>query len=157
MPLSPGRYQVKLVAREASLAQAGGADQWVEIPDLSNKKLAVSGLFVSTPGEDADTQTLRRFKPGSTLAFQIYVYNPLLDEKGAPDVVLQAQLWGGGKAIAASKPTPVVFEKKDGAPLPETNSVPLEGLSAGPYELRVVVVDRKAGLQATRKIDFTIE
>lgn len=156
VPLSPGRYQVKLVAREASLAQAGGADQWVEIPDLSNKKLAVSGLFVST-SEDADPQTLRRFKPGSTLAFQIYVYNPLLDEKGAPDVVLQAQLWGGGKVIAASKPTPVAFETRDAAPLPETNSVPLEGLSAGPYELRVVVVDRKAGLQATQKVAFTIE
>jgi hypothetical protein len=71
-------------------------------------------------------------------------------------VVLQARIWGGGKVIAA-KPTPVAFEKKDGAPLPETNSLPLEGRSTGPYELRVVVVDRKAGLQATRKVDFTIE
>jgi VWFA-related protein len=157
VPLPPGRYQVKLVAREVSLGRAGGALEWVEIPDLSDKKLALSGLFVSTSGEDTDTHTRRRFKLGSTLAFQIYVYNPSLDEKGARDVVLQAQIWGGGKVIAASKPAPVVFEKKDGAPLPETNSLPLEGLAAGPYELRVVVVDRKAGLQATRKIDFTIE
>jgi hypothetical protein len=73
LPLSPGRYQVKLVAREVSLAQAGGATEWVEIPDLSNKKLALSSLFVSTSGEDTDTHSLRRFKPGSTLAFQIYV------------------------------------------------------------------------------------
>lgn len=157
VPLSPGRYQVKLVARDASLTQSGGASEWVVIPDLSSKTLALSSLFVSTSGEDADTHVLRRFKPGGTLAFQIYVYNPSLDEKGARDVVLQAQIWGGGKLIAASKPTPVAFEKKDGAPLPETNSLPLEGLSAGPHELRVVVVDRKASLQATRKIDFTIE
>jgi hypothetical protein len=100
---------------------------------------------------------LRRFKPRSTLVFQIYVYKPSLGEEGARDVVLQAQIWGGGKVIAASKPTPVAFEQKGGAPLPETNSLPLEGLSAGPYELRVVVVDRKAGLQAMRKVDFTIE
>jgi len=157
VPLSPGRYQVKLVAREVSLAQAGGAAEWVEIPDLSNKKLGVSSLFISTSGEDADAHMLRSFKPRSTLTFQIYVYNPSLDEKGARDVVLQAQIWGGGKVIAASKPTPVAFEKKGEAPLPETNSLPLEGLSAGPYELRVVVVDRKAGLQAMRKVDFTIE
>ena len=148
---------MKLVAREVSLDKAGGASASVEVPDLSDKKLAVSGLFVSTSGADTDTHVHRRFKLGSTLAFQIYAYNPSQDEKGARDVVLQAQIWGGGKLIAASKPTPVAFEQKDGAPLPETNSLPLEGLSAGPYELRVVVADRKASLQATRKVEFTIE
>jgi hypothetical protein len=33
----------------------------------------------------------------------------------------------------------------------------LEGLAPGRYELRVVVVDRKASATAFRDIDFTVE
>jgi hypothetical protein len=33
----------------------------------------------------------------------------------------------------------------------------LEGLDPGGYELRVVVVDRKANVTASRKVDFTVE
>jgi hypothetical protein len=35
--------------------------------------------------------------------------------------------------------------------------MPLEGLAAGPYELRVVVVDRKANATIFRKVDFTVD
>jgi VWFA-related protein len=149
--LRPGRYHVRMVARERKLVQAGGAAQWVDIPDLGERKLAMSSVFLAGAG------MLPRFKPTDRLSFQIYVYNPLVDDKGARDVVLQAQIWSGGKAIAASKPQPVTLQTKDGAPVPETNEMPLEGLAAGPYELRVVVVDRKANATIFRKVDFTVE
>jgi VWFA-related protein len=149
--LRPGRYQVRMVARERKLVQAGGAAQWVEIPDLGERKLAMSSVFLAGAG------MLPRFKPTDRLSFQIYVYNPLVDDKGARDVVLQAQIWSAGKAIAASKPQPVTLQTKDGAPVPETNEMPLDGLAAGPYELRVVVVDRKANATIFRKVDFTVE
>jgi hypothetical protein len=137
------------------------------VPDLADKKLAMSGVFLSTSastaavpgGQEAvrDAHTLRRFRRGDSLYFQLYVYNPLLDQKGASDVVLQAQIWGGGQAIAASRAMAVAFQEKDGLPLPETNGLPLEGLAPGGYELRVVVVDRKAGAQVFRRVDFTVE
>jgi hypothetical protein len=46
---------------------------------------------------------------------------------------------------------------KDGVLLPETNGMALDGLPPGPYELRVVVVDRKANVTAQRNIDFLLE
>jgi VWFA-related protein len=168
LPLPPGRYQVRLVARERRLVQAGAAAEWIEVPDLGQKQLALSSVFLSTSapsaaGPDAggdrmrDAGLRRRFKAGDTLYFQVYVYNPLVDDKGGRDVVLQAQIWSGGSAVAASKPKPVALETRDGTPVPETNEVRLEGLAPGLYELRVVVVDRQANATVSRKVDLTVE
>ena len=52
---------------------------------------------------------------------------------------------------------PLRLERKDGVVLPETNTIGLTGLEPGAYELRVVVVDRKANATATRRLDFAIE
>jgi VWFA-related protein len=168
--LRPGRYQVRLVAREPKLAPFGGAAQWVEIPELGDKKLAMSGVFLSsapTSAGDAsgagggatlrDSHTLRRFKPSESLYFQFYVYNPRVDDKGKSDVVVQAQIWSEGKVVAASKPKAAALDKQEGVPVPETNGMPLESLAAGDYELRVVVVDRAVNATAFRRVDFTVE
>jgi hypothetical protein len=155
-----GRYEIRVVARERGLVQQGGASLPVEVPDLKDKKLTMSGIFLSTasPGAPATTETVsHRFQRGASLSFQFYVYNPALDAQGHSDVVLQAQVWSGGKATAASPVQPVRLQQKDGVPVPETNVMALEGLAAGAYELRVVVQDRKAGATAFRKVPFTID
>ena len=160
LALPPGRYEVRLIARERGLVQQGGASLPVEVPDLKEKKLTMSGVFLSTasPGAPATTETIsHRFKRGASLSFQFYVYNPALDAEGHSDVVLQAQVWSGGKATAASPVQPVRLQQKEGVPVPETNVMALEGLGAGAYELRVVVQDRKANATTFRKVAFTIE
>jgi len=160
LALPPGRYEVRLVARERGLVQQGGASLPVEVPDLKDKKLTMSGVFLSTasPGAPATTETVsHRFKRGASLSFQFYVYNAALDAEGHGDVVLQAQVWSAGKATAASPVQPVRLQQKDGAPVPETNVMALEGLGPGAYELRVVVQDRKAGAMTFRKVPFTID
>jgi VWFA-related protein len=168
-PLSPGRYELRIMAREAVLGPLGGATHSIEVPDLGEKKLTLSSLFVSTSSADAgpgageggeslhDAQLVRRFKRSDSLYFQLYVYNALADVKGATDVVLQAQIRSGGDAIAASKPQVVVFQRKNGGPLPQSNSTSLESLDPGRYELRVVVVDRKADATASRSVSFSVE
>ena len=159
LALPPGKYEVRLVARERGLVQQGGASQSVEVPDLKEKKLAMSGLFLSTAsaGAAATTETVsHRFMRGASLSFQFYVYNPALDADGRSDVVLQAQVWSGGKATAASPVQPVRLQQKDGVPVPETNVMGLEGLPAGAYELRVVVQDRKGSATTFRRVPFTI-
>ena len=59
--------------------------------------------------------------------------------------------------LAASEPQPVTFQQKDGLPLPQSNGMSLESLAPGDYELRVVVVDRKADATAFRSVEFTLE
>ena len=168
MPVDPGRYEVRIVAREPGKGPLGGATQPFEVPDLTEGKLALSSLFVSAaagagPGAGEggealhEAQLLRRFKRSDSLYFQLYVYNALADDKGRTDVVLQAQIRLGGELIAASRPLPVAFQRKDGLPLPESNGMSLSDLTPGKYELRVVVVDRKANATAHRGVDFTVE
>ena len=156
----------------ANLTPLGGASQPVEIPNLADQKLTLSSVFLSTAapagGEGApdsagaeeslrDVQAARRFKRGESLYFQLYVYNPAQDASGTSDVVLQAQISAGDKLVAASKPQPVTFQQKDGVPLPQSNGMSLEGFDPGRYELRVVVVDRRANVTAFRSVDFTVE
>jgi hypothetical protein len=170
--LEPGRYEVRLIVREPGLAPLGGTAQAIEIPNLGNGKLTLSGVFLSTsalpagvPALDGagssetlrDAQVRRRFKSGEGVYFQLYVYNVQVDETGASDAVLQAQIRSGAKLVAVSKPQPVTFQQKDGGPLPQSNGMSLEGLAPGRHELRVVVVDRKANVTAFRDIDFTVE
>jgi VWFA-related protein len=160
LALPPGRYEVRLVARERGLVQQGGASQSVDVPDLKEKKLTMSGVFLSAApaGGAATVETVaHRFKRGDSLSFQFYVYNPALDADGRSDVVLQAQVWSGGKATAASPVQPVRLQQKDGVLAPETNVMGLEGLPAGAYELRVVVQDRKGSATTFRRVPFTID
>ncbi|HUG53214.1 MAG TPA: hypothetical protein VMR21_06415 [Vicinamibacteria bacterium] len=160
VPLGPGRYEVRMIAREPSLAQQGGATERVDVPDLGDKALAMSAVFLSSPGSGEAGQSdaaAGRFQRGDNVSFQFYVYNPARDGAGAADLVFQAQVWSGGKAIAASRPQPARLQAKDGVPVPETNSMGLEGLAPGAYELRVVVEDRKARATTLRRVAFTIE
>jgi len=79
------------------------------------------------------------------------------DPASSHDVVFQAQIRAGDKLVGASKPRPVALETKEGTPLPETNEMGLDALSPGPYELRVLVVDRTTNVSVQRTLDFTVE
>jgi VWFA-related protein len=161
IPLAPGRYEIRWVAAEAHTARIGGARQWLDVPDLTQKTLALSGVFLSTGTGGGDALQIadakRRFKRSDDLYFQVYVYNAARDEKGASDVVLQAQIRSQGKVLAASKPRPAALETKDGALVPETNGMSLKELAPGDYELRVVVVDRKTNTTLNGKVELTVE
>ena len=172
VPLDAGRYQIRVVAQDPEGKTVGGATQWVEIPNLADRKLTLSGVFLSsspTSGGGAaskpatgalatrDAHALRRFKRTDGLYFQFYVYNPTVDDQGACDAVIQAQIWSQSKVVAASKPQPATELVKGGASLPQANGMSLDSLDPGLYELRIVVVDHKANVTASRSIDFTVE
>ena len=97
--------------------------------------------------------TAARFERDRSLTFQFYVYNA----EDAREVVLQAQVLLGDQVIAASKPRNAALETRSGVPLPETNTMPLDGLAPGPYRLRVVVVDHETNATVHRDVDFTVE
>src|SRR4029078_2454261 len=56
-----GAFQVRVVARDRPSSRIGSAGQYVLVPDLKNKKLAVSGILL---GENRAEQT--RTKSGTT-------------------------------------------------------------------------------------------
>jgi VWFA-related protein len=173
VPLRPGMYQVRLVAREERTRKMGSAFQWVEIPDVTKGTLTLSSVFLfadknSASGIEAPTsatvgppslrevQGRRVFEKDAKLYYWLYAYNPVRDERGATDVVVQTQIWAGTRLQGASPVESVVFAAASAPPTPLTGRVALEGLEPGQYELRVLVVDRKAKANAMRRVPFSV-
>src|SRR3712207_3851219 len=49
-PLKPGLYQVRVAARDERSGVTGTASQWVVVPDLSTRQLALSSLILGLEG-----------------------------------------------------------------------------------------------------------
>ncbi len=185
--LKPGFYQVRMAVREDGATQLGSATQWLEVPDVSQKKLVLSSIFLSAdpgevrqslqsdpasnqpaarpqPTEQRAASLSRRFKRGSGFDFTIFAYNARTDAQGATDLVIQSQLFSGSKVVFASpltKITPPVTTGSNGAqsnpPVPYAARLNLSGFEPGNYELRLVVIDRVAKVSAKRSLEFTVE
>jgi hypothetical protein len=90
-PLAPGLYQVRVAARDTQSGRTGSAMQWIEIPNLASRELALSSLLVglqdvpASAGEGGrasaqqETQVQfsvdHRFARGSRLRFLTFIYN----------------------------------------------------------------------------------
>jgi VWFA-related protein len=169
--LKPGRYQVRLAARDGAAGTTGSAWQWVQIPDLAPGRLTLSSLFLlkeggaasgEPPGPGAaldlrNAQALRRFRRDENLYVQIYAYNPKRDATGATSLVSQAEILRGGVLQGMGAEEPMDQGEPQGPPVPHTSRIGLQSLKPGDYELRVTVTDRNANDVATRRVSFTVD
>ncbi len=171
-PVKPGRYRVRFAAREDGEGKLGSASQWVQVPDLTNGKLALSSLFLLEKDEvsrEAATvaadgglslrgaQAQRRFKRGQTLYVQLFAYNPTRDASGATNLMAEAEVWRGGALLASAAPEPMEQGAPGTPPTLHTQSIKLEPFAPGEYEVRMVVTDRNANEMTSRRVAFTVE
>ena len=118
--IKPGLYQVRVAARDAKEGRSGSGFQWIEIPDLESKTLALSTLIVAerrvgtdgAPGMDPtkpfDQVRLNidhHFSRTSHLRFLTFVYNA-----------------SGGKPVAPT-PAPSDSSPGDAAMIPTSANV----------------------------------
>ncbi len=174
----PGAYQLRMAVRDASTERVGSAGQFIEVPDLSGGRLALSGLVLS--GKDLpeperagavnvearyDPQSspaVRRLKRGTELFYNFAVYNARAEKGSAgPRLTLQTRLFRDGREVYAGRPMPVAV----GAQADPRHVLAGGRMSLGPqaalgeYVLQVVVTDAPAGERprtATQWIDFEI-
>src|SRR5262249_47361575 len=79
-------------------------------------------------------------------------------EKNSADLVIQSQVYSGSKLVYASPLAKITIpESADLQRLPYAARVSLEDFNPGPYELRLVVIDRLTKANAFRRVDFTVE
>jgi VWFA-related protein len=163
----PGSYNFRVAVRDASSRMLGSAGQLIQIPDLTRSGLFLSGLTVTQvangkfalPGAasaanafslpaSTGMHAIRRFAPGSTLAYAYTIYNAKLDKaSGRPKLTIQINLFKDGKLILEGAPQAAELgEQTNWSRIHDFGYMRLAASSEpGNYALQVVVTDLLAG------------
>jgi VWFA-related protein len=179
MSLSPGRYQVRVGTRESVAGRSGSVFYDIDVPDFRKDPLMMSGLLLTAPSVETAltaqpdvspvTKLLpgpptsqRTFRPSDTISVLAEIYDNLPDKQArqidtrvvlisengqevfsARDVVPNGPGTAGG-----SKPWSAYGFLKD---------VPLKGIPAGRYLLRVEAKVRGNTTPAARETLVTVQ
>jgi hypothetical protein len=173
----PGAYQLRIAVRDATSGRVGAAGQFVEVPDLSKDRLALSGIIVNgtlaapadgsttavapDPGQQAGA-ALRRLRTGMILNYGYTIYNARIDSAtNAPQLQTQMRLFRDGKQVFAGKVLPYALRSQaDLKRLQAGGRIHLgPELVPGAYVLQVMVTDllgKDPFRTSTQWIDFEI-
>jgi VWFA-related protein len=129
MPVKkPGAYQLRVAVRDAATERLGSASQFIEVPDLKKKRLALSGIVLEgappavpanaapnpaqqpSPGGAGEGQAsnpdpltnaaVRRFQQGTSADYFFNIYNARLERGSArPQLRTQMRLFREGQLV----------------------------------------------------------
>lgn len=169
----PGLYQVRVAARDALSGRVGTAKSWIQIPDLSAKRLTLSSLVVGErPAANAEAGNVgplfsnqvplnvaRRFKQDSFLRCLVFVYNATRTQPDRlTDVAIQVQVLRNNKPVITTPVKPVATQPgQDHDRLPYATDVSLKGLASGRYTLSITAIDRAAKTSASEQMRFDVQ
>jgi VWFA-related protein len=169
----PGLYQVRVAARDALSGRVGTAKSWIQIPDLSAKKLTLSSLVVGErSAANAELEIVgrvfsdrvplnvsRRFKPDSFLRCLLFVYNATRTQGDrVPDVAIQVQVLRNNKPVITTPLKTIAAPTgHDHDRLPYLAEVSLKGLAPGRYTLSITAIDRAAKTSASEQMRFEVQ
>jgi VWFA-related protein len=181
--LRPGGYQLRVAVRDTATGRVGSASQYVLVPNLSQKRLTLSGLVVASTSVVSSTRkpdsvtgvgstleaedpevgpAARNFRRGMQLDYGFIIYNARLDPATLhPQLTTQARLFRDGNEVFAGLGQPFdASRQKDLERLQVGGRLQLGSeLAPGEYVLQVVVTDAfadKSHRVAMQWIDFEI-
>jgi VWFA-related protein len=164
----PGSYQVRIAVRDLTSTKVGSAGQFVVVPNLDNKHLALSGIVIrstsqaSTPTAVMSIPPSRRFEANSDLNFALVVFNAAINPATQlPDLTMETKLFREGKAVGTSLPTAIdAKNQSDLSRLFVNSAIRLTpDLPPGNYYLQVVITDKATKDKqppVTQWVDFEI-
>lgn len=158
---SAGAYQLRLALRDAVTGKVGSASQFVQIPDLGRRRLALSSVVLQAKqaSDAADgSPAVRRFRQGEPIVYGLQIFHA--SSQPDPKIKTQVRVYRDGSLVHESPVTP--FE---GVGLPAQGPIAAafetripKDLTPGQYTLEVVVIDelaRKYG-RASQWTDFSV-
>jgi len=173
MELPPGRYQLRLAARDTTKATIGSVIYDLEVPDFYRDKIAMSGLAITSLGGAAmmtarPDDVMKQVLPAPPVAARAFAQNDedrksteVYDNSGnAPHKVdiTTSVLTDEGRVLYKNE------ESRDSSELQGakggygyTSRVPLSEIAPGSYVLNVEARSRLGdSLSTTRQVQFTI-
>jgi hypothetical protein len=176
----PGAYQFRAVIRDADTGRLGSAGQFIQVPDLTKNRMALSGLvlgmFEKEPGqppnkpegtraEERDdiqpTPNVRRFSRDGVIDYGAIVFNPAPDPKTRkPQLTMQVEIYRDGKVIHKLDPRPIDAGEAVNLKRVECGGrLKLTGFTPGDYVMRLMVTDQLANQKYSRAeqwMDFSV-
>lgn len=181
-----GAFQFRIALRDQNSSRIGSAGQFVQIPNLQDGRLALSGLVLlkdqdkpgppspnavspTTPQQKAQDDdlssgpALRQFRQGSRILFAYSIYDAQLDQTThLPRLTAQTRVFRDGKPIFTGDPIPIsIAAQSDLKRIPNIARLQLgPEFPAGDYVLQVIVTDSLAKEKqriALQWIDFEVK
>jgi hypothetical protein len=173
---NPGAYQMRIAIRDEQSSRVDSASQYIEVPDLNKKRLALSGIFLG----NAETQQVkvfntativlnqqrdaatRRFRSGSTIRFDMSVYNAKVDKSNnQPRLAMQYKIFRDNQEIFTTAEKAISFVQFQNSRNIDISGAFMVGsnMLPGDYVLQVIVKDLLAKEKrqiATQWIDFEV-
>jgi VWFA-related protein len=166
----PGAYQLRSAVRDRYSGRLGSASDFIEVPDLTRGRLALSGIALSgKPGKTgqnteptaAESFDRLRFRAGETVLYACQILNAYPAPDGSTNVEVRATLYYDGKALGTS--APIKIDPRGQADVKrlvfKNDFRPGKQLTPGDYTLQLTVVDKNAPNKratATQSTDFEI-
>jgi VWFA-related protein len=161
----PGGWQIRVVVADGASDRMGRATQFLEIPNLKQGGLALSGVTLggtSNPPVSREDPGMRIFKPGGTYTFDCTVFGGLTGADKHSSVEVQTSMFADGRLVFEGQPRRVDFGMLTAASQRRIHGqFKLEPLLApGDYVLKVTVRDLVAPAgeprTATQFADFEV-
>jgi VWFA-related protein len=171
VPLPPGVYQARVGVLELATEKFGTASTWLEVPDLTKNKLALSALLLTRdrdqpPNKTAQmesmspavTQGITVYKRGDDLDYHLVIY-PGGKNPSGKDLLMQIEVAQNDKPVYQGQWVSVESRavEKDSKGIEVGGSLTLKGISPGVYELRVTVKSPNSKRPEQRAAAFGLE
>lgn len=175
-----GAYSLRAAVRDVMSDRIGSAYQFIELPDVSDDELAMSGIVLSsdsvlvdvrgrnkqqkaTQAEPPVSPAVRRFKGGDRVSYGFEIYNARRDKATKrPALEMTVRVYRGGQLVLSNVVAP--FDpgpQADWARVRVGRGLQLgEDMRPGSYVLEIAVRDVLAGAKvrtSSQWIDFDVE
>jgi hypothetical protein len=144
-----GAYQVRAVVRDTASGRIGSAAEFVPVPNLKERRLAISDIAVQAAGATAggppdNSAVLRRFAPGDKVSYGFAVYNATRDGgRGREPLRYSWRLLRDGEPVADGANSDITRGAATvtrGVVVAGTLEIP-RPLASGEYQLEATVID----------------
>jgi VWFA-related protein len=169
-----GAFQYRVALRDQASSRIGSAGQFIQIPNLANGQMVLSGLVVQKDVPetrvDAGSQSareaisagpaVRQFHQGDTLLFAFLTFNAQQHVAAHLPLASQTRIFRDGKMIFSSTPSTIDAAQGDPRRIPSVGRLQLGSqFTPGEYVLQIVISDPSAKEKrplASQWIDFEI-
>jgi VWFA-related protein len=169
-----GAFQYRVALRDQASSRIGSAGQFIQIPNLANGQMVLSGLVVQKDvpetAVDAGSQfareaisagpAVRQFHQGDTLLFAFLTFNAQQHVASHLPLASQTRIFRDGKLVLSRTPSAIDAAQGDPRRIPSVGRLQLGAeFTPGQYVLQIVISDPSAKEKrplASQWIDFEI-